>query len=69
MLVGLLAFLETGAFVGLVFPGETAVILGGALAGQGENSVWVMIAVVSFIAPRRGLGQLPARALASAGAS
>jgi membrane protein DedA with SNARE-associated domain/membrane-associated phospholipid phosphatase len=45
-LVGLLAFLETGAFVGLVFPGETAVILGGAVAGQGELSVILMIAVV-----------------------
>jgi len=49
-LVGLLAFLETGAFVGLVFPGETAVIIGGALAGQGENSVELMIAVVWFCA-------------------
>ena len=49
-LVGLLAFLETGAFVGLVFPGETAVILGGAVAGQGEISVIVMIAIVWFCA-------------------
>jgi membrane protein DedA with SNARE-associated domain/membrane-associated phospholipid phosphatase len=49
-LVGLLAFLETGAFVGLVFPGETAVIIGGALAGQGENSVVLMIAIVWFCA-------------------
>jgi membrane protein DedA with SNARE-associated domain/membrane-associated phospholipid phosphatase len=46
LLVGVLAFLETGAFVGLVFPGETAVIIGGALAGQGENSVVLMLAVV-----------------------
>ena len=45
-LVGTLAFLETGAFVGLVFPGETAVILGGAIAGQGELSVILMIAIV-----------------------
>ena len=35
LLVGLLAFLETGAFVGLVAPGETSVILGGAVAGPG----------------------------------
>ncbi|MGH2951860.1 MAG: bifunctional DedA family/phosphatase PAP2 family protein [Solirubrobacterales bacterium] len=49
-LVGLLAFLETGAFVGLVFPGETAVILGGAVAGQGEISLEVMVAVVWFCA-------------------
>ncbi len=45
-LVGLLAFAETGAFIGLVFPGETAVIIGGALAGQGENSVVLMLAIV-----------------------
>ena len=50
LLVGFLAFGETGAFIGLVFPGETAVIIGGALAGQGENSVIVMIAVVWFCA-------------------
>jgi membrane protein DedA with SNARE-associated domain len=35
LLVGLAAFLETGAFVGLVVPGETAVIAGGVIAGQG----------------------------------
>jgi membrane protein DedA with SNARE-associated domain/membrane-associated phospholipid phosphatase len=50
LLVGLLAFLETGAFVGLVFPGETAVILGGAVAGQGETSIVVTIAIVWFCA-------------------
>lgn len=44
--VGLLAFLETGAFVGLVFPGETAVIVAGAIAGQGTTSIVVTIAVV-----------------------
>jgi undecaprenyl-diphosphatase len=50
LLVGTLAFLETGAFVGLVFPGETAVILGGAVAGQGETSIIVTIAIVWFCA-------------------
>lgn len=35
LLVGALAFLETGAFVGLVVPGETAVVLGGVVAAQG----------------------------------
>ena len=49
-LVGLLAFLETGAFIGLVFPGETAVILGGAVAGQGETSLVITIAIVWFCA-------------------
>ena len=48
MLVGVLAFLETGAFVGLVAPGETAVILGGAVAGQGETSIVLTIAIVWF---------------------
>jgi undecaprenyl-diphosphatase len=50
VLVGFLAFAETGAFIGLVFPGETAVIVGGALAGQGENSVVLMLAIVWFCA-------------------
>ncbi len=49
-LVGLLAFLETGAFVGLIFPGETAVLLGGAVAGQGETSIVITIAIVWFCA-------------------
>jgi membrane protein DedA with SNARE-associated domain/membrane-associated phospholipid phosphatase len=40
-----LAFLETGAFVGLVAPGETTVIVGGVVAGQGEISLWVLITV------------------------
>jgi undecaprenyl-diphosphatase len=50
VLVGALAFLETGAFVGLVFPGETAVILGGAVAGQGDTSIVITIAIVWFCA-------------------
>lgn len=45
VLVGVLAFLETGAFVGLVAPGETAMLLGGLVAGQGKISVLVMIAI------------------------
>jgi undecaprenyl-diphosphatase len=45
-LVGAFAFLETGAFVGLVVPGETVVLLGGAVAGQGETSIELTIAVV-----------------------
>src|SRR3712207_7673994 len=35
--VGVLAFLETGAFLGFVAPGETAVIVGGLGAGQEED--------------------------------
>jgi undecaprenyl-diphosphatase len=44
--VGLLAFLETGAFIGLVAPGETTVIVGGLVAGQGQISLMVLIAIV-----------------------
>ena len=46
VLVGFSAFIETAAFVGLVLPGETVVLLGGALAGQGETSVVLTIGVV-----------------------
>jgi membrane-associated protein len=45
-LVGALAFLETGAFVGLVAPGETAVVLGGVVAAQGEVELGVMLVLV-----------------------
>ena len=50
LLVGALAFFETAAFVGLIAPGEFTVILGGAVAGQGEASVWLMIAITWFAA-------------------
>ncbi len=46
LLVGGLAFLETGAFIGLVAPGETAVIVGGVVAGQGRISLPVLIGLV-----------------------
>ena len=45
-LVGVVAFLETGAFVGLVAPGETIVIAGGVIAGQGEIELLPLIGVV-----------------------
>ena len=48
--VGVLAFLETGAFVGLVAPGETFVILAGAVAGLGETNVIITLAIVWFSA-------------------
>ena len=44
-LVAGLAFLETGAFIGLVAPGETAIVLGGVVAAQGEVSLPAMILV------------------------
>jgi membrane protein DedA with SNARE-associated domain len=45
-LVGALAFLETGAGIGLIAPGELAVILGGVAAGQGEIELVPLIALV-----------------------
>ena len=46
LVVGVLAFLETGAFLGFVAPGETAVIVGGLVAGQGQISLLALIAIV-----------------------
>ncbi|MEX1141228.1 MAG: VTT domain-containing protein [Thermoleophilaceae bacterium] len=46
LLVGAFAFLETGAFVGLVVPGESLVIVGGVIAGQGEIALIVLIGIV-----------------------
>jgi membrane protein DedA with SNARE-associated domain/membrane-associated phospholipid phosphatase len=45
LLVGVLAFLETGAFVGLIAPGEFTVMLGGAVAGQGDISLPLILAI------------------------
>ncbi|MDQ3675815.1 MAG: DedA family protein [Actinomycetota bacterium] len=63
VLVAILAFLETGAFIGLLAPGETAVLLGGVVAAHGEVDLaliilltWVAAAggdLVSFLLGRR----------------
>jgi membrane protein DedA with SNARE-associated domain len=45
-LVAGLAFLETGAFVGLVAPGETAVVLGGVVAARGGVDLVPMLLLV-----------------------
>ncbi len=45
-LVGGLAFLETSAFVGLIAPGELAVVLGGVLAGRGQMQLPALVAIV-----------------------
>jgi len=50
LLVGTFAFLETGAFVGLVVPGETVMLLGGAVAGQGAIDIYLLIAIAWFSA-------------------
>jgi undecaprenyl-diphosphatase len=46
LLVAALCFLESGAFVGLVVPGETAIIVGGVVAGQGHLDLILLIAIV-----------------------
>jgi undecaprenyl-diphosphatase len=50
LLVGVFAFLETGAFVGLVVPGETVMLLGGAVAGQGAINIYLLLAIAWFSA-------------------
>src|SRR4051794_28396001 len=52
-LVAGLAFLETGAFVGLIAPGETAIVLGGVVAAQGGVSLPVIL-VVAWLAAAAG---------------
>jgi undecaprenyl-diphosphatase len=44
--VGLMALLETGAGIGLVAPGELAVVIGGVTAGQGHTNLLLLIAIV-----------------------
>ena len=45
--VGLLAFLETSAFIGLVVPGETTLLVSGFLAGQGYLSLGKVVVAAS----------------------
>ena len=49
-MVAVLAFGEAAAFVGLVLPGELAVLLGGVIASSGHVSLWVMLVVASTAA-------------------
>lgn len=44
--VPLLALLETGAFIGLLVPGETAVLIGGVVAARGDLVLPLLIALV-----------------------
>ncbi len=41
-----MVFLETSAMIGLLVPGETTVLLAGALAAQGVFDIWDLLAVV-----------------------
>lgn len=45
LLVAVMAFFETGAFVGLIAPGETVMLVGGLIAGQGRVDVFVLIGI------------------------
>jgi len=47
LLIGVLAALEAAAFVGLVIPGETAMLLGGVLASTGHAGLVAMMAAAS----------------------
>jgi undecaprenyl-diphosphatase len=49
-LVGVLAFLEAAAFVGLFAPGEVAVVFGGLIAGRGDIELVPLIVTVWFAA-------------------
>jgi uncharacterized membrane protein YdjX (TVP38/TMEM64 family) len=53
VLVAALAFLETGAFVGLIAPGETAIVLGGVVAAQGDVNLAVIL-VLAWLAAALG---------------
>jgi membrane protein DedA with SNARE-associated domain len=59
-LVAGLAFLETGAFVGLIAPGETAIVLGGVVAAEGDVSL-PLILLAAWLAA--ALGDLVSYAL------
>jgi len=50
LLVGVFAFAETGAFVGLLVPGETVLLIGGAVAGQGAVDIYILIGIAWFAA-------------------
>src|SRR3954462_13543964 len=50
-LVAGLAFLETGAFVGLIAPGETALVLGGVVAARGGVDLPVIHVLTWAAAP------------------
>jgi undecaprenyl-diphosphatase len=49
-LVGILAYLEAAAFVGLLVPGELTVVLGGAVARSGDISIATLFFLVWFAA-------------------
>ena len=53
LLVGVNAFLETGAFLGFIAPGETVVLFGGVLAGEGTIDLTTLI-IVTWVSAMAG---------------
>ena len=49
-IIGLLVFGEAAVFIGFVFPGETAVLLGGFLASQGDLGIVTLVVLVVLCA-------------------
>lgn len=45
LLVAVLAFMEAAAFLGLLVPGETAIVIAGVVAGQGQIDIVALIAL------------------------
>ncbi|SPT58472.1 DedA family protein [Actinomadura madurae] len=45
LIVAALVFAEAALFVGFVFPGETAIVVGGVLASQHVLSLWALLAI------------------------
>ena len=50
VVIGFLAFAESAFMIGFFFPGETAIVVGGVLAGLGRLNLGVIIAVVVICA-------------------
>ncbi|MBE2314868.1 DedA family protein [Solirubrobacter sp. CPCC 204708] len=50
VLVAAMAFLETGAFVGFIAPGETVIVLGGVVSAEGETNIVAMLLVAWLFA-------------------
>ena len=50
VVVGLLVFAEAALFFGFIFPGETAVIIGGVVASQGRVNIVALSALVVITA-------------------
>ncbi|HWE67693.1 MAG TPA: DedA family protein [Acidimicrobiales bacterium] len=50
LLVGVLVFAEASVMLGFIFPGETAVILGGVVASRGHVNIFALIVVVVLCA-------------------